>query len=92
MWGDNMESTMFAINSLRNMEIIDINTGSKLGYIKDFKVNCGLHKIESIILPTQKSGWFSKNVDLEVPWEKIKKIGIDVILIDGEGIIEYLND
>jgi len=83
-----MESTMFAINSLKVMEIIDINTGSKLGYIKDFKINCENHKIESIVLPTEKSGWFGKSQDVEIPWEKIKKIGIDVILVDGEGIVE----
>ncbi len=79
---------MFAINSLKTMEIIDINTGTKLGYIKDFKVNCEEYKLDAIILPTQKSGWFSKNEDIELPWERIKKIGVDVILVDGEGIIE----
>jgi len=87
--GDNMESTMFALGSLKNMEIIDVNTGSKLGYIKDFKINCNLHKVEAITLPTQKTGWFSKSEDIEIPWEKIKKIGVDVILIDGDGLIEY---
>ncbi|WP_017414579.1 YlmC/YmxH family sporulation protein [Clostridium tunisiense] len=84
-----MESTMFAINSLKVMEIIDINTGSKLGYIKDFKINCESHKIESIIIPTEKAGWFGKSQDTEIPWEKIKKIGVDVILIDGDGIVEF---
>ena len=83
-----METSMFAINSLKTMEIIDINTGTKLGYIKDFKVNCEEYKLEAIILPTQKSGWFSKNEDIELPWKKIKKIGVDVILVDGEGIVE----
>ncbi|HAR86027.1 MULTISPECIES: YlmC/YmxH family sporulation protein [unclassified Clostridium] len=83
-----METSMFAINSLKTMEIIDINTGTKLGYIKDFKVNCEEYKLEAIILPTQKSGWFSKNEDIELPWERIKKIGVDVILVDGEGIVE----
>lgn len=83
-----METSMFAINSLKTMEIIDINTGTKLGYIKDFKVNCEEYKLDAIILPTQKSGWFSKNEDIELPWERIKKIGVDVILVDGEGIVE----
>ncbi|GAA0769029.1 MULTISPECIES: YlmC/YmxH family sporulation protein [Clostridium] len=83
-----METSMFAVNSLKTMEIIDINTGTKLGYIKDFKVNCEEYKLEAIILPTQKSGWFSKNEDIELPWERIKKIGVDVILVDGEGIVE----
>jgi YlmC/YmxH family sporulation protein len=83
-----METSMFAINSLKTMEIIDINAGIKLGYIKDFKINCEEYKIESIVIPTQKSGWFSKNEDIELPWERIKKIGVDVILVDGEGFVE----
>ena len=70
------------------MEVIDINTGAKLGYIKDFKVNCEEYKLEAIILPTQKSGWFSKSEDIELPWERIKKIGVDVILVDGDGVVE----
>ena len=83
-----METSMFAVNSLKTMEIIDINTGSKLGYIKDFKVNCEEYKLEAIILPMHKSGWFSKNEDIELPWERIKKIGVDVILVDGDGVVE----
>ncbi|MBU3126281.1 YlmC/YmxH family sporulation protein [Clostridium tagluense] len=78
-----MDSLMFAINNLRQMEIIDLNSGSKMGYIKDLKVDCEDYRIISIILPTQKSSWFNKNNSIEIPWEKVKKIGVDVILVDG---------
>ena len=81
-----MESLMFAINNLRQMEIIDINSGLKLGYIKDFKVDCDDYRIIAILLPTQKSSWFNKNNSVEIPWEKIKKIGVDVILVDGSDV------
>ena len=81
-----MESLMFAINNLRQMEIIDINSGSKMGYIKDLKVDCEEYRIVSIILPTQKSTWFNKNNSVEIPWEKVKKIGVDVILVDGSDV------
>jgi len=81
-----MESLMFAINNLRQMEIIDMNSGSKMGYIKDLKVDCDDYRIMSIILPTQKSSWFNKNNNIEIPWEKVKKIGVDVILVDGSDI------
>jgi len=77
---------MFAINNLRQMEIIDVNSGSKMGYIKDLKVDCDDYRIISIILPTQKSSWFNKNNSIEIPWEKVKKIGVDVILVDGSDV------
>ncbi|AGK97289.1 YlmC/YmxH family sporulation protein [Clostridium pasteurianum] len=86
-----MENGMYSLNSLRSMEIIDINTGCKLGYIKDLVVDCDNYKIISILVPNQNSGWFSKNSDIEIPWSKITKIGVDVILIDGRDIL-YNND
>lgn len=83
-----LQKDLFSLANLKDMEVIDINTGIKLGFIRDLKVNCKEHKIISIILPSQtgKVSFFSKNEDLEVPWDNVKKIGIDVILIDGEGI------
>ncbi|MEK6266405.1 MAG: YlmC/YmxH family sporulation protein [Clostridium sp.] len=81
-----MESLMFSINNLRQMEIIDINSGSKMGYIKDLRVDCEDYRIISILLPSIKSSWFNKNNSIEIAWEKVKKIGIDVILVDGSEI------
>lgn len=78
---------MLSINNLRVMEVIDINTGEKLGYIKDFKIECNEFKIISIMIPNKESSWFSKNDDIEIPWENIKKIGVDVILIDSKDIL-----
>ncbi|MGK0468650.1 YlmC/YmxH family sporulation protein [Clostridium sp.] len=81
-----MESLMFSINNLRQMEIIDINSGSKMGYIKDLRVDCEDYRIISILLPSIKSSWFNKNNSIEIAWEKVKKIGVDVILVDGSEI------
>ncbi|MBK5239909.1 YlmC/YmxH family sporulation protein [Clostridium sp.] len=81
-----MESLMYSINNLRQMEIIDINSGSKMGYIKDLRVDCEDYRIISILLPSIKSSWFNKNNSIEIPWEKVKKIGVDVILVDGSEV------
>ncbi|WP_035290778.1 YlmC/YmxH family sporulation protein [Clostridium sp. KNHs214] len=72
---------MFSINNLKMMEVIDIDSGAKLGFIKDFKIDTSEYKVVSIILPGEKGVWFSKNEDLEIPWEYISKIGVDVILV-----------
>lgn len=82
-----MESLMYAINNLRQMEVIDINSGSKIGFIKDLKVDCEEYRVISIILPTQRVSWFNKNSSIEISWDKVKKIGVDVILVDGSEII-----
>ncbi|OAA82698.1 YlmC/YmxH family sporulation protein [Clostridium ljungdahlii] len=85
-----LEGDLFSLTNLRNMEIIDINTGAKLGFIKDLKINCEEHKIISIILPSQtfKISLFGKNEDIEIPWGNVKKIGVDVILVDGKNLVE----
>jgi YlmC/YmxH family sporulation protein len=82
-----MESLMYSINNLRQMEIIDLNSGSKMGYMKDLRVDCDEYRIISILMPTQKSSWFNKNNNIEIPWDKVKKIGVDVILVDGSDVI-----
>ncbi|MCM8710480.1 YlmC/YmxH family sporulation protein [Clostridium sp. SYSU_GA19001] len=82
-----METSMYAIGNLRTMEVIDISTGAKLGYIKDFKIDCNEYKVLSLLLPNQKVSWFSKNDSIEIPWSRVVKVGIDVILVDGSDII-----
>ncbi|KYH29959.1 MULTISPECIES: YlmC/YmxH family sporulation protein [Clostridium] len=75
---------LYSINSLKLMEVIDINTGSKLGYIKDLIIDCVDYKIISIVIPREKSSWLSKSKDLEIPWNRIVKIGVDVLLVNLE--------
>ncbi|WP_195999714.1 YlmC/YmxH family sporulation protein [Clostridium sp. 1001271B_151109_B4] len=84
-----MESDLilYSVNAIRSMEVVDISTGSKLGYIRDFKVDLDTNKIVSIFLPSNSNkGWFSKEDDIEIPWEKIVKVGVDVIIVDATGI------
>ena len=81
------EEMLHSINAMRTMEIIDINTGRKLGFIKD----CNENKIVSIILQGEEKGWFSKGDDIEILWNNISKIGIDVLLVDLEDINNILS-
>ena len=79
-----------SLNSLKNMEVIDIKTGSKIGYIKDFVLDIKESKIISILLPGFSKGWFSKEEDIEIPWESVVKAGVEVIIVDSSNI-ESLN-
>lgn len=71
-----------SLNSIKLMEIIEINTGSRLGYIKDLKIDCSTCKVLSLILPCDKLNILKKARFIEIPWDNVKKIGIDVILVD----------
>ena len=77
-----MELELHSLNAMRNMEVIDILTGSKIGFIKDFKINCDDNKIISLILPGEIKSWFGKDDEKEILWKDIIKIGTDVILVN----------
>ena len=77
-----MEESLSSINGMKTMEVIDVNTGSKLGFIKDIKLDCDAQKVVAIILQGEVKGWFGKSEDIEIEWGNITKIGIDVILVN----------
>lgn len=83
---------LYSIQSIKSMEVIDINTGARLGAIKDFKVDCDNFKILSIILPSGDISWFGKISYYEIPWESVKKIGLDIILVDGKDYLKVDNE
>lgn len=77
---------LYSVNAIRSMEVVDISTGSKLGYVRDYKVDLSTNKVVSIFLPSTSKGWFAKEDDIEIPWEKVIKIGVDVLIVDASGI------
>ena len=72
------------ISELRAREIINIVDGRRLGVIKDIDINLAQGKISALILPGsgRMLGFWGKEEEFSVPWEKIIKIGIDVILVE----------
>lgn len=80
------EVLLHSLNALRSMEVIDIRTGTKIGYIKDLVVDIEDSKVLSILIPGSQKGWFSKEEDIEIPWNKVKKAGMEVIIIDSSEI------
>ncbi|GAB6158892.1 YlmC/YmxH family sporulation protein [Desulfotomaculum varum] len=75
---------MIKISDLRIREVVNIVDGRRLGMIKDIDIDLEAGRIAAIILPGQGRflGLFGREDELVVPWEKIKKIGIDTILVE----------
>lgn len=78
--------TLYSSNAIRTMEIIDITTGTKLGYTNEFKIDVAEQKVVSILIPSPNKSWFGKEDDIEIPWDKVVKVGVDVLLVDGSDI------
>lgn len=69
---------------LRNKEIINVVDGKRLGYVcdVDFDLSCGT--VAALIVPHKISflGLFGKKDEYVIPWENIKKIGDDIIIVE----------
>ena len=86
------DELLYSLNAVRNMEVIDISTGSKIGYVKDFKVDINTKKIISIFLQSPVKSWFNKAENIELSWDKIVKIGVDVLIVDASSVIEEFKE
>ena len=77
---------LYSVNAIRSMEVVDVSTGSKVGYVRDYKIDLSTNRVVSLFLPSNSKGWFSREEDIEIPWEKVVKIGVDVLIVDASGI------
>lgn len=67
----------------KHKEVINIVDGKRLGYVQDVTANLESGIITSIIVPGNSKlfNMFSSN-DIVIPWENIKCIGEDIILVE----------
>ncbi|AGL03588.1 YlmC/YmxH family sporulation protein [Desulfoscipio gibsoniae] len=75
---------MFKITELTRKDIINIKDGTKLGAVKDVQIDMAEGKVRAIVLegPRKYLRLFSAGGDIVVPWEKIKIIGVDAVLVE----------
>ncbi|NPV91474.1 MAG: YlmC/YmxH family sporulation protein [Firmicutes bacterium] len=81
---------MVRVSELRQRDVINVVDGRRLGMIKDFDLDLEDGSIKAIMLPGpgRLFGIFGRNDDLEVPWDRIVKIGVDVILVEIKAFTE----
>ncbi|MDF2839581.1 MAG: photosystem reaction center protein [Clostridia bacterium] len=78
---------MIKTSELKQKEVINMNDGRRLGLVSDMEINMETGNLEAIVIPAggKLLGFFSKENDIVINWTNIKKIGVDVILVDGSG-------
>lgn len=84
MKNNELEYVFLSLSQLRQMEVIDINKGRRLGFISDLIFDDELTKIEYILIPSQGSllSVFKRKEDIYIKWDLIKVIGVDIIIVD----------
>ena len=71
-------------SDLQCREVICVNTGQRLGFISDVQVNIPEGNICAIVVPgpCRLFGVLGRRDDFIIPWNCIKKIGPDIVLVD----------
>ena len=75
---------MARMYDLRQKEVININDGTRYGFVSDLEIDIKHGQVLAIIVPGpgRVLGVFGRDQEYCVPWDKINKIGEDIILVD----------
>lgn len=85
---------MVRASDFRQKEVINIADGKRLGFVYDVEIDMSKGVIEAIIVPGPGKvlGLFGRDTDYVIPWQNIKKVGDDIILVDmqSEAMKKYI--
>ena len=72
-------------SSLKCKEVVNICDGCRLGFVCDVEVDCRNGRIVAIVVPCHGKcfGLFGRHDEFVIPWQSIRRIGDDIILVDG---------
>lgn len=75
---------MMTTSDLYAKEVVNAVDGKRLGHIIDIEIDVDTGKLTAIVVPGSGKflGFFSRNDEIVIPWDKINKIGLDVILVE----------
>ena len=68
----------------KHKEVVNIVDGKRLGFVQDVTADLESGVITSIIVPGNSKllNLFAGNNDIVIPWQDIKCIGEDIILVE----------
>ncbi len=71
-------------SQFKQKEVINMTDGRRMGFVSDVEINVEDGRLEAIIIPGPGKlfGIIGKDGEIVIPWECIKKIGEDIILVD----------
>ncbi|KLU60468.1 PRC-barrel domain protein [Peptococcaceae bacterium CEB3] len=78
------------ISELRLLDIVNVKDGRRLGPIKDLDLDMERGAIRAILVAGAARSWGifggGRGDDILIPWDRVKKIGVDVILVDAQDL------
>lgn len=72
------------VRDMRLKEVININDGSRLGYVNDLEFRLPEGQITGAVVqaPGRFFGLFGRGEEFYIPWDAIRQMGDDIILIE----------
>lgn len=74
------------LSKLGGKEIVNLNDGGRLGIIadSDLIIDGDTGKILALLVPDKRAQFriFGDRSEIEVPWEAVRKIGNDMIIVE----------
>ena len=85
---------MLKTSDLKLKEVINVVDGKRLGNITDIEIDVETGRLTAIVVPGLGKffGFFGRNEDVVIPWDKINKIGMDVVLVEAGNFAEFKHD
>lgn len=73
------------ITKLRDMEIIDIRSGSRYGYVGDLEIDLETGKVRALVVPGRLRllGLLGREKERVFSWDSVRRFGEDIILVEG---------
>lgn len=75
------------ISDLSFKEVIDLDTGKKLGRVRDALVDEKTGKIAALIVPGRLRwlGLLGREEEIVLPWDALERLGEDILLVHSGG-------
>jgi YlmC/YmxH family sporulation protein len=81
-------------SDLKLKDVVNVIDGKRLGAISDIEIDAESGNLTAIVVPGSGKflGLFGRNDDMVIPWNRISKIGLDVILVEVNGFSDPKRD
>lgn len=72
---------VFKISEPGMRDIINLTDGAKLGPVRDVYIDLGTGRVQTLVLSSGEKylGLFRAGGEVTVPWDDVKKIGVDTV-------------
>ncbi len=82
------------ITDLSYKEVIHLESGQRLGYVRDAEIDPHSGRVVALVIPGRLKwlGLLGREPETVIPWERIRRLGEDIIFVDEKTPISSKTD